>query len=113
MRLVALFMALYLSILACVPCSDGEHNHAEQQDPGVAAYAYSNAPLNSHPHQQCNDTCSPFCGCHCCSVNFTLRAPAVFSAVPRKAEFSNQRFPDLEARTKDVSIAIDHPPQLV
>lgn len=102
--------SLYLLVLSCLPCSDGDHKHAVQQGSRIT-YLASNA---GHPsHERCNDTCSPFCTCQCCTTHYTVRnySSLTFEKVvllSKKAEF-----PALACRVRDVALAVDHPPQLV
>jgi hypothetical protein len=62
MKIWALFMALYIGILASVPCTDGAINHENTEE--------------HHDHSSSEDThqdlCSPFCACSCCGVTFIL-----------------------------------------
>ncbi len=102
--------SLYLLTLSCLPCSDGGHDHVRQAA-GTPAHFTS---ANSFPeHTQCDDTCSPFCGCHCCSVTFTIRLLPAFEFQKITLLGKKRIFPNLSFRVNDVALAIEHPPQLV
>lgn len=58
---------VYLLALACLPCSDGEHGHEIQTvDRG---WSLSTDGHSNQEHEDCEDLCSPFCICSCCSTH--------------------------------------------
>lgn len=65
---------LYLFILSCLPCSDGEHGHGALSGGGIAMLT---VPQDSHSHEHCPDFCSPFCTCTCCGCNVSTNRVAV------------------------------------
>ncbi len=110
MKWFSLFFSLYFFTLSCFPCNDSEHEHIGQTKGTNSYFSSSN---NFPEHKHCEDTCSPFCGCQCCSVIFAFR---MIEAVEfQKTSIFDQKslFPDHCLWLKDVVIGIDHPPQLV
>ncbi|MEO6039892.1 MAG: DUF6660 family protein [Saprospiraceae bacterium] len=101
---------LYLIILSCIPCSDGKHEHAQNQ---AVATAYLTAANDGSEHEHCADACSPFCGCHCCSVTFTIRTLPAYRLQTIVPAEKKAVFPNLSFQVSNVALAIDHPPQLV
>lgn len=66
MRVFALWFACYLTLLACLPCTDGVARAAEP-----AATTLTARPAADH-HDQAPDWCSPLCQCQCCAVAAVL-----------------------------------------
>jgi hypothetical protein len=63
MKIIPFILALLVSIMAVMPCSDGinEHNHDSTE-------------ITQHDHtDNGDDECSPFCVCICCGQLFTLQ----------------------------------------
>lgn len=103
--------SLYLLTLSCLPCSDGDHDHVGQSSGMTVIYVTSG---NGYPsHEQCNDVCSPFCGCHCCTTYYTIRALPAFAFQKDVLIGGKTIFSALFCLVKDAAFAIDHPPQLV
>ena len=102
--------SLYLLTLSCLPCSDGEHEHNGQTTGTTTCFTSAN---NYSDHENCQDTCSPVCGCHCCSVSFTVRTYPEFSLQKMALPVEKQIFPCYSFYVNDVALAIDHPPQFV
>ncbi|MBD2717211.1 hypothetical protein KBK19_19375 [Microvirga sp. STR05] len=61
MRFFSVFFALYLAILACLPCADAAPVPVDGARSFVSAGEHKPAA-----HEQL-DWCSPLCQCHCCS----------------------------------------------
>lgn len=60
MKFFTIFMAIYISLLTGVPCSDS-HNDCHSSSKTEIAH--------SHNHSQDHkDYCSPFCNCSCCGM---------------------------------------------
>ena len=108
MKWFSRFFALYLLALSCIPCSDGDHQHVPAQTGSALVTGGDPAP-----HDQCNDVCSPFCGCQCCTTVYTIRAYTALPLHKVTLALTKQVFPHLVFRVDDVALAIDHPPQLV
>ena len=70
MRFFAVFFALYLLVLACLPCADGTVS------PPEPARARITAQTGAAGHHQ-QDWCTPLCQCHCCAGTSLPAATAV------------------------------------
>ena len=70
MRAVTLSLALYLVVLAVLPCADAGARSLAHSDEVIVLDA-SDPP--AAPHQ---DHCTPFCSCVCCGI--LLDAPVPF-----------------------------------
>lgn len=103
--------SLYLIALSCLPCRDVADSHAATIGTNTTIYVISGKGSPAHEH--CDDNCSPFCGCHCCTTVYTVKAfPAL--AFHKVALIGKKTvFPNLSCMVNDVALAIDHPPQLV
>ena len=70
MRLLTLLFSLYVTCLACLPCTDEAVGCVEQAgQPTVAAHADCG-------RSDSGDWCSPLCQCHCCAGAMAPAAPA-------------------------------------
>lgn len=108
MKWFSFCFSLYLLTLSCLPCKDSEHEHVGPSNSTSAYFATSNGmPAHSH----CEDACSPFCGCQCCSVTCTFRAIEAFELWKPAIVEQKQGFAVSPIWLKGVSISIDHPPQ--
>ncbi len=64
-------LSIYFMTLACLPCSDGGHEHEEQVEYTVS---------HDGEHEDCNDLCTPFCQCTCCgSIVLNTKQAAAYS----------------------------------
>ena len=84
---------LYLFVLSCLPCSDGEHGHDAPSSGGETAIFTTSHDCPTHEH--CNDFCSPFCTCACCGCFTISDKLLVFQVSPpvpmdSQVEFSYQ-----------------------
>ncbi|QNE42100.1 MULTISPECIES: DUF6660 family protein [Hymenobacter] len=70
MRFFAVFFAVYLLVLACLPCADGTVSQP------VRARARVTAQTDAAAHHQ-QDWCTPLCHCHCCAGTSLPAATAV------------------------------------
>ena len=111
MKWFAQIFSLYLLVLSCVPCNDGEHGHGQSTGNPVQISA-STDQHGCPQHQHCDDSCSPLCGCHCCSAVFVFQKTTVLTAPCISVSDKKLRFPDYSFWIKDMAFAIDHPPQL-
>ena len=114
MKVFACLFTLYLFALSCMPCSDGEHAHEREANiTSAGAVSFSSDEHGCPRHRHCNDLCSPFCSCHCCSVIFVIQKITPLTAA-EKNELSNVRrvFPDTQVFIQETAFSIDHPPQL-
>ena len=66
---------LYLFVLSCLPCSDGEHGYDSLSGGGITMLTVHQ---DSHSHEHCPDFCSPFCTCTCCGCTVSTNKIAVF-----------------------------------
>ena len=79
MNWVKVVLALYITFLACLPCSD----IYAQSEPGTASVS---AQADDR-HQEETDICSPLCICNCCAgvsqipqaAAYTIAAPEFYS----------------------------------
>ncbi|MBO3272061.1 DUF6660 family protein [Hymenobacter defluvii] len=88
MRFFSVFFALYLAVLACLPCADTEPVRARSTETYVTA-----AQHNSLAHSRL-DWCSPLCQCQCCSGT-SLPVATVVALPPEADSFA---LPDQFAR---------------
>lgn len=105
----AQIFALYLFVLSCIPCNDGDHAHG--QNTGNQSTVISGGHCGNH-HHNCNDLCSPFCGCNCCTSIFIFQKMAVLTFKKPQPFGEKQVFPEGIFQVKDMAFAIDRPPQL-
>ncbi len=85
MRALALFFALYFTVLGCMSCS------AEEVSPLPQHATIAQATHHGCPAQG-TDWCSPLCQCHCCP-GFSLPAAPVLAFVARPvASFATTGF---------------------
>jgi hypothetical protein len=60
MKLLAYILSFYVVLLTLMPCVDlPQDNRLHQQEMTAQT---------GTTHQDCQDVCSPFCTCNCCSV---------------------------------------------
>ena len=60
MKILNIILALYVTLLSCLPCADVETDVIEHTSVRVAANH------DNHSHNKKDDMCSPFCICNCC-----------------------------------------------
>lgn len=77
-KVISIALSVYIAILACFPCSDGD---VCVDDVKIGAVSINTA---DHAHDESEvDLCSPFCICTCCHaavqqpqyLSFTFEAP--------------------------------------
>jgi hypothetical protein len=103
MKYLALFISLYCTLLAILPCQDREDMAAEINHVIVQ---------KSHTEsERCNqETCPPFCNCSCCSSARQVSSKAVLTVFIKVIISS---YPGLTApETLSPAISIWQPPQL-
>lgn len=62
MRFVFTFIGIYLMVLSCLPCGDG-------QDANISTGTMTSLSVaNNEEHQHANEVCPPFCVCSCCAA---------------------------------------------
>ncbi|MBN8680509.1 MAG: hypothetical protein J0M29_19945 [Chitinophagales bacterium] len=111
MKWFAQIFSLYLLVLSCLPCNDGEHGHGQNTTNPVQIAA--NADEHGCPqHRHCDDSCTPLCGCHCCSAIFIFKKTVVFAFQEPQPRGAKRVFPESIFQVKDMAFAIDRPPQL-
>jgi len=59
-KLLTVFLAFYIILLACKPCADGETLSVNQKQTA--------SKTTGHSQDHHEDSCSPFCICSCCGV---------------------------------------------
>ena len=84
---------LYLFVLSCLPCNDGEHGHDAAQSGGETIVQSDGHDSPTHEH--CADFCSPFCTCACCGCVTSSEKVATLELHPplltiQKAAFTYQ-----------------------
>ncbi|HEV7378294.1 MAG TPA: DUF6660 family protein [Dyadobacter sp.] len=86
MKLSLIILALYIGILSCFPCQDGEVHLS--LDGNVSTEVVHNE--SDHPEHG-GDYCSPLCICSCCAtvtmppMFFGLSLPKSLPATPEKS----------------------------
>ncbi|GAA4388536.1 hypothetical protein GCM10023186_35150 [Hymenobacter koreensis] len=96
MRFFSVFFALYLAILACLPCAD------EVPTPADGVQTYVEAPQHNTADHGVADWCSPLCQCHCCAgtslpSGSVVALPAqggAYAAAPRFARLTPPPVPE-------------------
>ena len=73
MNWVKVILALYITFLACLPCSD-TFAQAESDTASASAQA-------DDRHQEETDICSPLCICNCCAGVSQIPPSTVFTVV--------------------------------
>lgn len=76
---------LYLFVLSCLPCNDGEHGHDATPSGGETTVETHDHESPSHEH--CADFCSPFCTCSCCSCVTSSEKIATLELYPPVLNF--------------------------
>ncbi|MBC7902668.1 MAG: hypothetical protein H7Y27_04570 [Gemmatimonadaceae bacterium] len=104
MKVFALFMALLVFALNCMPCTDGGFAGGTEN---AAHESVSQQPVGDADH---DDDCSPFCHCSCCagfSINHFL--PSISSP---HGVADSQLLSSIHSGVTDISLPIWQPPQL-
>jgi len=60
MRMLALILSFYITVLSIVPCSDNSPNNTIHSNIEVSTSKHD------HNHSDHQDDCTPFCACTCC-----------------------------------------------
>jgi hypothetical protein len=75
MRFLNIIFSFYIIALSIMPCTDiAACDHEEYENMGIA-----------HPeedHENCEDTCSPFCACNCCGITIAFSVIEPFNIEP-------------------------------
>jgi hypothetical protein len=61
MKFLFFFLGCYLLALSCLPCGDSNEQEIKE--------AITISETNEEQHDDCDETCTPFCACACCSVS--------------------------------------------
>lgn len=112
MRFFCFTFSLYLLVLSCIPCSDSEHAHSQNVSKNLVQINFSSDEHGCPQHRHCDDSCSPLCGCNCCTSIFIFQKITVFTFQKPQPSDEKQVFPEAIFLVKDMAFAIDHPPQL-
>jgi len=87
MRVLALLLALYFSVLGCLPCADVEPSAAPTEGTVIRTTQHEGGTS-----QGGIDWCSPLCQCHCCAGFAMPPAPVLAFVARPPASYSAQRF---------------------
>lgn len=95
-------------VLSIVPCADACEDYATNTS---ANTFFEKAPTRHGNENTCNDNCSPFCSCSCCS-GFTVSDNQV--ALPERFIPQLKRIYNVELPSSiiEISLPIWQPPQL-
>jgi hypothetical protein len=107
MRFFAFMLGIIVLVLSCMPCADaaGECFGSPQTTTVTQSHTHNNGI------DPCNDNCSPFCSCSCCS-GFTISNHEVL--IPEqficslKAVYNTYLFTEIF----DISFPVWQPPQI-
>ena len=107
MRAVTLSLALYLVVLAVLPCADAGARSLIHSDERIVLDA---SDLPTAPHQ---DHCTPFCSCVCCGISLDAPVPfpvaEYFTSVPPQVAAVPQHAPQWKPRVDNT--ALRQPPR--
>ncbi|MBC7510932.1 MAG: hypothetical protein H7320_19635 [Ferruginibacter sp.] len=67
-------MSIYLLVLSCIPCADGQDYNAKAGQKIIAN-------TNHKDQQSTNETCTPFCNCSCCPASAFYQDIPVLSSI--------------------------------
>ena len=108
MRFFAFMLSIVVLVLSCMPCADAVGGCIGSHQTITASQAHNQA----NGFDPCNDNCSPFCSCSCCSgftiTNYVVLAPGQFVAT-FKPDYNKYLF----AEIPDISFPVWQPPQIV
>ena len=104
MKLLAIILSIYVSILSCMVCNDGIDAKSDSNTTSISMD-------NSLQHPEQADTCSPFCICSCCAgfVSLVFSAEAIHLKYTELKSLSQY----LVLAPKGASLTIFQPPRLV
>lgn len=105
MKFFAVIMAFLVIVLSCMPCADTSAMKSVDSKQPIAKTMESN---DTGEH---NDNCSPFCHCTCCSCTSINEVQIFTSFIPIYP--SNTTTTYLPENTREISLPIWQPPQLV
>lgn len=105
MRFFTTFFALYLLILACLPCA--ESSQAMARPGGVVIAQNRDDSATHHP-----DWCSPLCQCSCCAGAYLPVVLTAYLAPPAWSYAESVRWPALATPAcHDAFGSVWQPPQ--
>ena len=105
MKIIVFLLACIMLAISCMPCKD--RAYAVDNGKGKAEISTSHNPADDN----CNDDCSPFCACSCCS-GFVFNFPTIeieHLILPTAEKFAAY----LPADVSDIPSPVWQPPQLV
>ncbi|MEI6682878.1 MAG: DUF6660 family protein [Bacteroidota bacterium] len=102
-RVICVFLAGYVLLLALMPCMDdviSQVNTTPLPGTGISVPGHADHP----------GCCSPFCSCSCCNVAMEVTQGCVISGIA----FLSQKlvFPDNRHRLSDYSMVAWEPPKV-
>lgn len=103
MKIVAFLLAVLILALSVLPCTDKN---------SLGKSAKASIVKATHPQDNADDDCSPFCQCSCCA-NFSIHnQPSTSLAVP--FPFQGAKAAGyLSSHLYSVSLPVWQPPQLI
>ncbi|WP_183558709.1 DUF6660 family protein [Mucilaginibacter sp. SP1R1] len=104
MKFIALFLSIYMTALAFMPCRD-------KQDTAALNKIHTTVQKSHTGNDQCGqESCSPFCSCTCCSTVRTLQPQTLiqFPAIQLADSYTIHPTPAIQ----QVSLSVWQPPQL-
>ncbi len=98
-------IAVYLFVLALLPCGDGGGGMVEALNHWLEVEHEHAVADHQHSNDCSDDDCSPFCFCSCCSISIVTPSAVVVSEIV-KAEFTLQPsfYSDFIPSTFDFSV---------
>lgn len=104
MKLLFLFLSLYLLVLSCIPCNDSKECNMATP---VEVYASN----NHQEHNHSKEACTPFCTCSCCAASAFYNPISKAQIV--KEDFQSIKYPiHNENLNTEVSYSIWQPPKI-
>ncbi|WP_394342336.1 DUF6660 family protein [Taibaiella soli] len=105
MKFFTLIMSIYLLVLSCIPCNEG-------QEGNVITEQKISATNQKRHHQTGNEVCTPFCTCSHCPASAFYQPLSHFN-VPITV-FQSLKYPVYNASfCLEVSLSIWQPPKIV
>ena len=104
MKLLFLFLSLYLLVLSCIPCNDSKECNMATP---VEVYASN----NHQEHNHSKEACTPFCTCSCCAASAFYNPIGKAQVV--KEDFQSIKYPIHNKNLNtEVSYSIWQPPKI-
>ena len=103
-KLLFLFLSIYLLVLSCFPCNDSKECNLITQ-------VEVSASNNHQEHNHSKEACTPFCTCSCCAASAFYNPISKVQVV--NEDFQSIKYPIHVERFKaGVSYSIWQPPKI-